>query len=147
VFPEQQLSNAVSGRVGFQLGAHASIDMSRGNELRPRIDYTLLDGGSFSFSSLSATTSVHAISVGMDYLAYLNVRTRGFYVLSGLGMNWWSTHYRFQGTDTKTAPGLTIGMGDRFSRKLALEFDYDFGQFRNTMGSMGAFKVALFYDF
>jgi hypothetical protein len=81
IFPQSDLRSAVNGRTGFTLGVHGGIDLQGGNELRPRIDYTRIDGGSFSLSSLNSTTTVQAVGVGIDYLRYLEGRRRGQFIL------------------------------------------------------------------
>jgi hypothetical protein len=147
VFPQNDLRTAVGGRTGFTLGFHGGIDLQGGNELRPRIDYTRIDGGSFSLSALNSTTTVQAIGIGVDYLRFLEGRLRGSYAVGGLELNWWNTQYRFGGNDRETSPSLMIGVGHRFNSSISMEFNLDYGQFRPSVGSASSIKGGIFYHF
>jgi hypothetical protein len=147
VFPQNDLRSAVGGRTGFTFGFHEGIDLLGGNELRPRIDYTRIDGGSFSLPALNSTTTVQAVGIGVDYLRYLESRLRGAYAVAGLELNWWSTQYRFQGSQRETSPSLMIGVGHRFNAAIAMEFNLDYGQFRPSVGSASSIKGGVSYQF
>ena len=118
-----------------------------GNELRPRIDYTRIDGGSFSLSSLNSTTTVQAVGVGIDYLRYLEGRRRGSYAVAGIELNWWESQYRFRGSDRETSPSLMVGVGHRFNSSWSMEFNLDWGQFRSYVGTASDIKGGVFYRF
>jgi len=147
VFPQSDLRSAVGARTGFEVGVHGAIDLQQGQELRPRIDYTRIDGGSFSLSSLSSTTTVSGISLGADYLCYLEQRRRGLYAVAGVGLVWWTSEYRFSGTTHETSPSLMIGAGHRFNTNVAMEFNVDLGKFRSTAGQASTIKAGIFYRF
>ncbi|MDR3672072.1 MAG: outer membrane beta-barrel protein [Holophaga sp.] len=147
VFPQSDLRSATDGRIGFTLGVHGGIDLQGGNELRPRIDYTRVDGGSFSLSSLKSTTTVQAVGIGVDYLYYLEHRRRGSYAVGGLELNWWEAQYRFRSSERETSPSVMIGVGHRFNASVAMEFNLDYGQFRPSMGSASSIKGGVFYRF
>lgn len=147
VFPQNNLRTATNGRTGFQVGFHEGIDLQGGNEVRPRIDYTRIDAGSFSLSSLSSTTTVQALSLGADYLRYLEGTRRGLYGVAGLALVWWDTQYRFSGSERKTSPSLMFGAGHRFNSSVSMEFSMDFGQFRDSVGSASSIKGGVFYQF
>jgi hypothetical protein len=147
LFPQQALRQATDGHVGFELGVHAAIDLQGGNEIRPRLDYTRIDGGSFSGSSLTGTTSVQGVGLGADYLRYLEDTRRGLYGAAGLELFWWNTKYRFSGSDRLTTPMVMIGVGHRFNANVAAEFDIDFGQFRSSVGTASSIKGGIFYRF
>jgi hypothetical protein len=147
IFPQSDLRSAVNGRTGFTLGVHGGIDLQGGNELRPRIDYTRIDGGSFSLSSLNSTTTVQAVGVGIDYLRYLEGRRRGSYAVAGIELNWWESQYRFRGSDRETSPSLMVGVGHRFNSSWSMEFNLDWGQFRSYVGTASDIKGGVFYRF
>jgi hypothetical protein len=147
VFPQSDLRSAVGGRTGFTFGAHGAIDLQGGNELRPRIDYTRIDGGSFSLSSLTSTTTVQAVGIGCDYLRYYEGRRRGLYAVAGIELNWWSTETRFQGSQRETTPSIMIGAGHRFNSSWSMEFNLDYGQFRPSAGTASSIKGGAFYRF
>ena len=147
VFPQQDLRSAVGGRTGFQVGVHGAIDLQGGSEARPRIDYTRIDGGSWSLSSLSGSTTVQAVSLGADYLRYFEGRRRGLYGVAGLGLSWWHSDERGGGSTHKTSPSLMVGAGHRFNSSVSMEFSVDFGQFRSSVGSASSIKGGVFYRF
>lgn len=147
VFPQQDLRSATGGRTGFSFGVHGAIDLQGGSELRPRIDYTRVDGGSFSLASLSSTTTVTGIGIGCDYLKYMEDRRRGLYGFGGLALTWWSSDLRFDGTTRKTSPSIVLGVGHRFNSSVGMEFSVDFGQFRSHQGAYSNFKGGVSYRF
>ena len=147
VFPQGDLRSAVNGRTGFSVGVHGAIDLQGGSELRPRIDFTRYDGGAFSLSSLSSSTTVEAVGVGVDYLRYLEGRRRGLYGVAGIELNWWNAQYRFSPSTRTTTPSLMLGAGHRFNSSVAMEFNVDFGQFRSSAGTASSIKGGVFYRF
>jgi hypothetical protein len=147
VFPQQNLRQAVGGRTGFQLGVHGAIDLQGGSELRPRIDYTRIDGGSWSLASLSGSTTIQAVSVGADYLRYLEGIRRGLYGVAGVGLFWWNSDERGGGHTRETSPSLMVGAGHRFNSSVSMEFSVDLGHFRPSVGSASSIKGGIFYRF
>jgi hypothetical protein len=147
VFPQNDLRSAVGGRTGFTLGVHGGIDLQGGNELRPRIDYTRIDGGAFSLSSLDGSTTVQSMSVGADYLRYLEGQRRGLYGVAGVSLVWWNSDYRHGGSVRETSPTVMIGAGHRFNSAVSMEFNLDYGQFRPSQGSASSIKGGVFYRF
>jgi len=147
LFPQSDLHSAVNGRVGFQVGVHGAIDLQGGSELRPRIDFTRLDGGSFSLSSGSSTTTIEAVGVGVDYLRYMEERRRGLYACAGIELDWWNVQYRFRNSDRETTPMLMVGVGHRFNSSTSMEFNLDYGQFRPSVGTASSIKGGVFYRF
>ena len=146
VFPQSDLRSAVGGRTGFQLGVHGAIDLQGGSELRPRIDFTRLDGGAFSLSS-GSTTTIEAVGIGVDYLRCLEGRRRGLYGVAGIELNWWNVKNRFSGSERETTPSLMIGAGHRFNASTAMEFNLDYGRFRPSFGTASSIKGGVFYRF
>jgi hypothetical protein len=145
LFPQSDLRSAVNGRVGFEIGVHGAIDLGEGNEVRPRIDYTRYDGGSFSASALSGSTLVEAIGIGADYLRYMEGRRRGLYAVAGIELNWWNAQYRHGGSERDTSPSLMVGVGHRFNSAVAMEFNIDSGH--SAVGTATAIKGGVFYRF
>ncbi len=147
VFPQQDLRTATGGRIGFQVGVHGAIDLGGGNEIRPRIDYTRVDGGSFSLASLTSTTTVYGVGLGADYLRYLEERRRGLYAFGGVGLVWWYSQYRFAGSTRLTSPTASIGVGNRFNANWGMEFGLEVGQFRSSLGGYSSLKGGVWYRF
>ena len=147
VSPQQDLRTVVGGRTGFAVGAHWAFDLDDATELRPRLDYTRLDGGSFSFSSVSSTTTVQGVSVGTDMLWYLDESRRGLYGMGGLNICWWSYKNTFQGNSTTVSPSLLFGVGNRFNQSLSAEVNVDYGRFRSGDGRESSIRLGLYYQF
>jgi hypothetical protein len=147
VLPQSGLRDAVNGRTGFDVGVHASVGLDNCDEIRPRIDYTRLDAGSFSGSSLSSTTTVQAVSLGVDYLAFVKTNRRGFYGAFGTSLAWWNVKNRFESSSRLTTLMVQAGPGFRFGDNLSVEADLEFGRFRQTVGTESAIKVGVFYLF
>jgi hypothetical protein len=145
LFPQSDLRSAVNGRVGFDVGVHGAIDLGGGSEVRPRIDYTRYDGGSFSVTALSGSTLVEAIGIGADYLSYFEGRNRGLYAVGGIALNWWNAQYRYQGSQRDTSPSVMVGVGHRFNSAVAMEFNVDYGH--SVVGTATSIKGGVFYRF
>jgi hypothetical protein len=147
VSPQENLRQAVDGRLGFQVGVNWSMPLGGNVELRPRLDYTRVDGGAFHPSSLTSTTTIQGVSLGADALWFFAENRRGPYAVTGLNLTWWETHYQFNGNDRETSPSLIAGIGHRFNRRLSLELDLELGQFRPSQGSESSIKAGVFYMF
>jgi len=147
VFPQSDLRSEVRGRTGFQVGVHGAIDLQGGNELRPRIDYTRIDGGAFSFNSFSGSHTVKGVGLGVDYLRYYEQRPRGLYGLGGIELIWWDARDRDGASVRETAPSLKLGVGHRFDSRVSMEFSVDYGKFRPAFGTASSIKGGVFYRF
>ena len=147
LFPQSDLRSAVGGRTGFQVGVHGAMDLQGGSELRPRIDYTRIDGGSFSLSSLSSTTTVQGVGIGADYLRYVEGRRRGLYGVAGVSLVWWTSDLRFGGSTRTTQPMVMAGVGHRFNASVGMEFSLDYGRFRPDAGTASSIKAGMSYRF
>ena len=147
VVPEGDLRTAVGGRLGLEIGAHGTIPVQAGSELRPRLDYTRMDGGAFSFSSLNSTTTVHGLGLGVDYVGYLDESNLGLFGAIGVNLTWWQTMNRFANNTEKTAPGVLFGIGNRFNASLSVELDLNYGTFRSPVGAESSFNLGLLYRF
>ena len=147
VLPQAGLRDAVNGRTGFEVGVHASVGLDGDAECRPRIDYTRLDAGAFSASSVSSTTTIQAISLGVDYLAFVNSSRSGFYGAFGASLAWWEVKNRFEPSSRLTTLMVQAGPGFRFSDAFSVEADLEYGRFRSSVGTESAIKVGCFYLF
>jgi len=147
VFPQGDLRSTVNGKTGFQVGAHGSLGMAESSEWRPRIDYTRLDSGSSTLSSGSSATTIQAVSLGLDYLAYLGTSRRGLYGFAGANLAWWYGQDRDSGTTRETYPGLRVGAGNRFGQAFSLEANLDLSRFRPSAGTESRLTLGAFYKF
>jgi hypothetical protein len=147
VSPQGELRTELDGRLGFQVGAHWLKDLQQGFQLRPRVDYSRYDGGAFSFSSATSTTTLQGLGVGADLLRYLDNSHLGLYTLAGVDLTWWNAQYRFNGNNQGTFPGLKAGLGHRFNHSVAVEFDADVAPWRPMMGAGDSIKFGVFYNF
>lgn len=147
VSPQGELRTELDGRLGFQVGAHWQKDFQQGFQLRPRVDYTRYDGGAFSVSSATSTTTLQGLGVGADLLCYLDSSHQGLYALAGADLTWWDAQYRFSGSNQGAFPGLKLGLGHRFNPSVAVEFEADMAPYRPMVGAGESIKFGALYNF
>lgn len=147
VLPQAGLRSTVSGRSGFQVGVHAGVALDGNAELRPRIDYTRLDGGSFSVSDLDSTTTVQEVSLGADYMLFIDSTERGLYGVVGAGLAWWQVEHRFSDNTHQVAPAAMVGTGFRFNRTITVEVNAGLSQFRPVAGSENDIRAGAYFTF
>lgn len=139
--PLGDLDKALDGRPGFTLGGHAGLYYGNGHELRPRVDYTLYDGGWQPVDGSFGKATVSAWGLGADYLYYTETRPQGIYLTMGLGFQGWTVNPDQGPSASKTALSLAAGAGYRFNRSLAVEGRFTTGQFQSTDGQANALQV------
>jgi hypothetical protein len=147
VMPESDLHSAVGGRTGYEVGIHTTVGIDTASELRPRFDYTRLDGGSFSSTNATSTTTINGLSLGVDYLYYFQGTRTGMYGMAGANIAWWECQNRFVANTRQTSPTFLIGPGFRFSKGFAAELEFEFGQFRPSEGTDSSIKLGGVVDF
>jgi hypothetical protein len=147
VFPQSDVREAVDGRTGLQAGVHAAINLQGGHELRPRADVLFLSKESAHIFGVAPTPTVRSISVGLDYLRFVEERRRGLYGATGLGFHWWQTQRPEGGSERKISPALMVGGGFRFDSALSVEFNVEFGSFRDHAGTATLVKTGVSYRF
>jgi hypothetical protein len=147
VLPQADLRDSVNGRCGFGVGIHGAIDLEGGAQCRPRVDYSRLDAGAFSVSSVSSTTTIQEVSLGADYLAYVAANRRGFYGVMGANLAWWEVQNRFTPSTRITTPMVLAGPGFRFGDALSVEAELEYGRYRPSVGAENAIRIGCFYLF
>jgi hypothetical protein len=147
VMPQSNLHDAVGGRTGFEVGVHTTVPLAANTELQPRFDYTRLDAGSFSFSNATSVTTINGLSVGADFLYYFQGSRTGMYAMGGANFAWWECQNRFVDNTRHTSPTLLFGPGFRFSKAFAAELEFEFGQFRQSVGADNSIKIGGVVDF
>ena len=129
--PQSDLKDFVDSKLGFTVGANATVDLGSGHVIRPRVDYGSYSS-SFSDPAFGGDHKVKAISVGADYMYFPAQRMEGFYATAGIGAQ--NTKVEGDaGSDNKTAFAWAVGGGWQFSDLLGAELRYtsshpNFGQ-------------------
>ena len=141
--PLGDLKTALDSNIGFTVGGHLGYYLEEGHEIRPRVDYTRYEGGSFSANSLSYKNNVSAFSFGADYIYYLEQRRQGFYVTGGVGCAWWTLDGRHVDTTHTNSATFQAGGGFRFNPTTAVELVYAPSRFRSGNGEAGSLQAGL----
>ncbi|MCX6546888.1 MAG: outer membrane beta-barrel protein [Holophagaceae bacterium] len=121
--PRGDLKQFVDGNLGPGLGLHATLDLGDGQLLRPRLDYTSLPEATFGARRQRATS----LSLGSDYLFFVEGKPEGLYFALGLAAQRWSlrtTLATSQATSAGTRPGVSFGIGYLWTETLGTELRY-----------------------
>ncbi len=121
--PRGDLKQFVDGNLGPGLGLHATLDLGDGQLLRPRLDYTSLPEATFGARRQRATS----LSLGSDYLFFVEGKPEGLYFALGLAAMRWSlrtTLATSQATSAGTRPGVSFGIGYLWTETLGTELRY-----------------------
>jgi opacity protein-like surface antigen len=122
---------------GLNLGAHAVIDLGQGHAIRPRTDYAHFRENSMRWGSgFSSTFKASNLSLGVDYLYFVNHRSTGLYLLAGISGNHWKIDRGFDDllvgprsfNLTTTKLGYGAGVGFQVNRSWGMEAGYTFGK-------------------
>ncbi len=120
--PQSDLKDFVDNKLGFTVGANATVDLGSGHVIRPRVDYGFYSA-SVSNPLFTDDRKVKALSIGADYMYFPAERMEGFYATAGLGAQ--NTKIEdVTGSDNKTALAWAIGGGWQFSDLLGAELRY-----------------------
>ena len=126
--PQSDLKDAVDDKVGFTIGAQVTFDLRGGHMVRPRLDYTWFPEYRMSRSGASASAKFSNLSLGADYLYFVEGRPQGFYVTGGLALVHW------KGEASYSIPGIGSGSTDETTNKLGLAAGVGY-QFNKTVGA------------
>lgn len=129
--PQSDLKDAVDSKPGFTIGAHGTFDFRGGHMLRPRLDYTWFPEYSVGGGGASASAKFSNISLGADYLYFVEGKPQGFYLTGGLSAMRWKAEmdvnvlgYGFSTSEETTKLGVTAGVGYQFNRTVGAEVRY-----------------------
>lgn len=129
--PQSDLKDAVDDKVGFNLGAQVTFDLRGGHMLRPRLDYTWFPEYRVSDLGGSAEVKFSALSLGGDYLYFVEGKPQGFYVTGGLALVQWKVEASgsflgigFSSSETTNKLGLAAGAGYQFNKTVGAEVRY-----------------------
>jgi opacity protein-like surface antigen len=112
--PTGDLKDTVDSKLGLGGGAHVTFDLGDGHLIRPRLDYTFFPETSLNSGAASVKNKVNDLSVGADYLYFLNGKTEGLYLTGGLSFNHWKVDKTSVGesfSSTSNKPGFAAGVG------------------------------------
>lgn len=121
---------------GLDLGVHVAFDLGRGHMIRLRTDYaqfrenTTYEGPGFAFKFKASD-----LSLGVDYLYFVNHRPTGLYMMAGVSGNRWEMaekdNFGF-GQDslrmTTTKFGYGFGVGYQVNRRWGYEAGYTYSK-------------------
>ncbi|MBI4912624.1 MAG: porin family protein [Acidobacteria bacterium] len=118
--PNGDLKDAVDNKLGVGGGAHFTFDLGDGHMVRPRIDYIF-----FPEATISAIRNkVNELSLGADYLYFLEGKPLGLYFTGGLSFNRWKADVTKAGvtsSDSSSKPGFALGAGYNFNASFGAE--------------------------
>ncbi|WP_243323942.1 outer membrane beta-barrel protein [Geothrix sp. SG200] len=129
--PQSDLKDAVDSKVGFTVGAQATFDLRGGHMIRHRLDYTWFPEYSWGWGGYSTSHKFSNISLGADYLYFVEGKPQGFYVTGGLALVQWkaelSSSYlgaSASASETTTKLGLAAGVGYQFNKTVGADVRY-----------------------
>jgi hypothetical protein len=126
--PQSDLKDVVDSKLGFGIGAHLFVDLGKGHALRPRLDYIWFP----EYDLGGATLNVNNLSVGADYLYFVEGKTEGVYFTAGLSANRWKAEFDASGfgnsSESTTKLGLAAGLGYQFNKTVGGELRYQKGK-------------------
>ncbi len=148
VIPTGDLGSALDNRFGFVVGGHMGLYYGNGHELRPRLEISQFVGGWHPVGNGQFDKSnVSAWGLGADYVYYTDLRPTGFYLLMGLGNQWWHVAPNHGPSQSHSALCLSAGAGLRMNRYLAFEGRFSTGQFRSDNGQANQLQGVVSYRF
>lgn len=129
--PQSDLKDAVDSKAGINIGAHMTLDFRGGHMLRPRVDYTWFPEYSVSSGGASASVKFSNLSLGADYLYFVDGKPQGLYFTGGLALVQWKGEssvsvpgYGVSASETTTKLGLAAGVGYQFNKTVGGEIRY-----------------------
>lgn len=129
--PQSDLKDAVDSKPGFTIGAHGTFDFRGGHMLRPRLDYTWFPEYKVSDPGGSVDVTFSSLSLGADYLYFVEGKPQGFYVTGGLALVRWKAEVNgsflgtgFSSSEETTKLGLAAGVGYQFNKTVGAEVRY-----------------------
>lgn len=110
-------------------------DLGGGHAIRPRLDLNLFNVSTYSpsHSNYRESRNLSAVSLGADYLYYLNGTPKGLYLTAGAGVTRWDLAYTtsdrngntysnsYDSNKNTTSLNLAAGLGWQFTRVIGLE--------------------------
>ncbi|MBL0312401.1 MAG: porin family protein [Holophagaceae bacterium] len=121
---------------GGNFGAHVNFDMKQGHVIRIRTDYSQFRENK-TFEGYGFTSKIKAsdLSLGVDYLYFVDHRPTGLYMMAGVSGNRWDLSSKddygyaidtFNMTTTKF--GYGFGVGYQFNQSWGLEAGYTYSK-------------------
>lgn len=129
--PQADLKDAVDDKVGVNIGAHMALSFKGGHMLRPRVDYTWFPEHTMSGGGASVSVKFSGLSLGSDYLYFVDGTAQGLYFTGGLALIQWKAESSASflgssasGSETTTKLGVAAGLGYQFNRTVGAELRY-----------------------
>lgn len=124
--PQSDLKDFVDSKLGFTLGANATVDLGSGHVIRPRVDYGFYSA-SVSNPIFTSDNKAKALFVGADYMYFPAQRMEGFYATGGFGYQNTKLESSTPYGDISESEGTfawAVGGGWQFSDMLGAELRY-----------------------
>lgn len=148
VLPTADLSSTLDNRMGYALGAHMGLYYGGGHELRPRVELSTFQGGWHPVGGGTfERTNVSSWSLGADYLYFTDMRPTGFYLVMGLGNQWWRVSPEHSPSSSKSAIYVAAGAGYRPDRFWSFEGRFATGTFQDTNGQANQLQAIASFRF
>ena len=129
--PQGDLKDAVDSKMGYGVGAHVTFDLQGGHMIRPRLDATWYPKYTVSDAFGSASVTYSNLSLGADYLYFVEGKPQGLYFTGGLSAVQWKGEASvnvlgISGSDSETTTklGLAAGLGYQFNKTVGAELRY-----------------------
>ena len=117
--------------MGFGLGAHMTLDLKGGHMIRPRLDATWYPKFSTGDSTFGGSTKFSNVSLGADYLYFVEGKPEGLYFTGGLSAVRWKAEAdvtlfgtTMSDSESTTKLGLAAGLGYQFNKTVGAELRY-----------------------
>jgi hypothetical protein len=121
--PTGDLKDAVDNKLGLGLGAHGTFDLGLGHVIRPRFDYTFFPETTLPSGTNGLKSKVDALSLGADYLYFIDGKPVGLYLTGGLSLNHWKVDLG-DASESSNKFGLAAGVGYNFNKSFGAEFRF-----------------------
>ncbi|MBK8726165.1 MAG: porin family protein [Holophagaceae bacterium] len=161
--PLGDLKDAVDSKPGLGAGAHLTWNLGGGHVIRPRFDYLFFpENGAYAADGYGVSANgkykVSDLSVGVDYLYFLEGKDEGLYLTAGLGLHRWTVDYDYtvrignvtssgSESDSTNKAGFAVGAGYNFNRSFGAEVRFTTTKFGKNEGSANALQAGVTFRF
>jgi hypothetical protein len=125
--PQGDLKDLVDSKLGLGAGVHGTFAFDQ-HAIRPRLDYVFYPEAEVTSTSVSAKNKVSSLSLGADYLYFVDAKDNGIYFTGGLSAIRWNTDITLKGMNTVSADttklGVAVGLGYQWNKSVGTEIRY-----------------------
>lgn len=120
--PQGDLKDLVDSKLGIGAGVHGTFAFDQ-HAIRPRLDYVFYPEADLS----GVKNKVSSLSLGADYLYFVDAKDSGIYFTGGLSAIRWNTDTTFKGVSVSndtTKLGVAVGLGYQWNKAVGTEVRY-----------------------